>query len=151
MRAACVHACVVDHLRFRDVNEANYETLNAATAAPSTPSCKLKSYIGCVSHLVYILSTPRSTQPAWKWHDVNRKSFSPCATVQFLSLYLTSPSAIWVTRVTRRVLRESNERSWVKTPGEIFSGKDHHQNPLLRMSSRRITDRVMGVRHARIV
>ena len=32
-----MRACVVGHLRFRDVNEANYETLNAAAAAPSVP------------------------------------------------------------------------------------------------------------------
>ena len=31
-KIACARACVVDHLRFRDVNEANYETLNAAAA-----------------------------------------------------------------------------------------------------------------------
>ena len=37
-------ACVVGHLRFRDVNEANYETLNAAAAAaPSFPPSLLPS------------------------------------------------------------------------------------------------------------
>ena len=34
----CVHVWSVGHLRFRDVNEANYETLNAAAAAPLLPS-----------------------------------------------------------------------------------------------------------------
>ena len=36
-RPVRVRACVVGHLRFRDVNEANYETLNAA-AAVAAPS-----------------------------------------------------------------------------------------------------------------
>ena len=40
-----MRACVVGHLRFRDVNEANYETLNAAAtaAAPSFPPSLLPS------------------------------------------------------------------------------------------------------------
>ena len=38
-------ACVVGHLRFRDVNEANYETLNAAAAAPFLPT-SFHCYLG---------------------------------------------------------------------------------------------------------
>ena len=38
-----MRACVVGHLRFRDVNEANYETLNAAATAPSFPPSLLPS------------------------------------------------------------------------------------------------------------